>query len=465
MSNVKNLTINAMAPLAVGEPGEQTWDQFTHDWNQGRDRGLHGVAFDMWWRDFQPERKRFDWSRAEKTISIVRPRQGKAAPVLSFHKCGGNVGDTVTKNLPDWAWVEALRRLEEQYGVGKYTMDALKFMGSNGHLSDHYFSHWVTDLVIDVYGEAMEGFLKHFGSSAADISEINISGGPAGEFRMPSYFGKEFDYPNAGSMQCNGDIARLDLELSTIVKYGSREAAETAWGKKIDRSTIMPVDWARFFRRQEHIHTQYGRDLMGWYAGVPVKHFKTLMGKALNVFAADGSALKGIDLGCKFPGIHWRVGHTEDGQVVFADRLAEIAAGLIRPGVDWYEDADGRGYAPIIDAVKSLQGKGSRVVMHYTCLEMPDGDGGAKVGSMANSLVRWVGKYARAAGVPLKGENALGWNLPNKRAWELMRQALTIGGGDYFGLTLLRLSDCLGSDVAREEFTRTLKWVNENQPA
>ncbi len=468
MRDVKKLTINAMAPLCVGAPKQQTWAEFSNDWKEGRDRGLHGIAADFWWEDFEPEQGKFCWDYGDKMFDLVIPRDGTVAAVFAKHRCGGNVGDTVNKYLPKWAWKHAFDKLEQKYGVGKYTMDALKFVSSQGNASDEYFSYWATELVLDLWESSMRDFLKHFGGRAKHLSEINVSLGVAGERRFPSYnsHDKGTDYPTEGAMQCFSPLALLDFELWAITRkrYGSKEAVEEAWGRKLDHATMMPKDMRRFFRRQEHIHTQFGRDLMEWYCGVPSKHAKLVLGKALDVFAADDSAMKGIDIGAKVPGVHWRMGRMKNGELEFGDRLAEISAGLIRPGCDWFDEDEGRGYREMINTFKELQGRGSRVVMHFTCLEMPDGDGPPEARSMANLLVRCVGEECKKAGVPRKGENALAWNLPNKRAWELMRGALTIAGGAYEGLTLLRLSDCLASDTAREEFGRTLKWVNENQP-
>lgn len=459
----KFVTVNAMAPLAVGAPKQQTKDEFKKDCDEGQKLGLDGVAFDNWWADFNPEEDVFNFDYADGIMEACIPRGLSGAPVLGFHKCGGNVGDTVTKDLPAWTWKKVYDKLQALHGVDKYTLDALKFVSEQGNASNEYLSYWVTDLALEYYGKAMRKFQAHFADRKQHFSELNISLGSAGERRFPSYNGhdKGADYPSRGAMQCYSPLALNDLRLWAIVKSGSREAAEAAWGRKLDDDKMLPKDVAKFFHRREHIHTQWGRDIMEWYRRVPNEHTRTLLSEALTVFGADDAPFKGIDIGAKVPGVHWRLGRIEDGEPEFGDRLAEMAAGLIIPGTDWYDDEEGRGYRELIKVFSGLQGKANRVVMHFTCLEMPDADGKPSVRSLAQSLVKWVGAEAKRQGVPIKGENALGWNLPHRRAWELMRGALTLAGGDYQGLTLLRLSDCLGGEVAKEEFAKTLRWVRE----
>lgn len=455
-----------MAPLAVGAPKQQTKDEFKRDCDQAQKLGLDGIAFDNWWEDFNPAEDVFNFDYGDSIIKVCSELGMLGAPVFGFHMCGGNVGDTITRKVPQWVWTRVFEKLQALHGVGKYTMDALKFVSEQGNASNEFLSYWVTDLALEFYAKAMRKFQAHFADRVNQFSELNISLGPAGERRMPSYNGhdKGTDYPTRGALQCYSALALNDLRLWAIVRYGTQDAAETAWGRKLDDDKMLPKDVAKFFRRREHIHTQWGRDLMEWYRRVPNEHTRKMLTEACNIFGADDAPFKGVDIGAKVPGVHWRIGQDDNGEIELGDRLAEIAAGLIVPGTDWYEDRDGRGYRDLIKVFKDLKGKPNRVVMHFTCLEMPDGDGKPSVRSMAQSLVNWVGAEAKRQGVPIKGENALAWNLPHRRSWELMRGALTPGGGDYQGLTLLRLSDCLSSEVAREEFAKTLNWVREKRP-
>ena len=187
-----------------------------------------------------------------------------------------------------------------------------------------------------------------------------------------------------------------------------------------------------------------------------VDHGNQMLSTAVSVFGQRDSAFYGIDLGAKVPGVHWRVGEMVNGNVQLSDRLAELDAGLIRTSLgDWDKDGDGRGYRPIFSMFKSLQpliaGNGTRIVPGFTCLEMPDGDGGPSIKAMPHTLATWVGMEAERQGLHLKGENALNGNLYNKSAWDLMRGFLTLPNqhGYYHGLTFLRMTDIVNNDVAR----------------
>jgi beta-amylase len=300
----------------------------------------------------------------------------------------------------------------------------------------------------------MTAFQRHFAPQAAQIAEINISLGPSGELRYPSYGAHDVGsgYPTRGALQAYSTLARASFRAFLTAKYGG-VAADQA-------SELMapPADPAGFFARREQIETQRGRDFFDWYADSLLAHGRRVMTKAQQIFGAPGAPLRGVDLGAKIPGIHWRLGHYAGGKLVLDDRLAELAAGLIRTsGHDWGSDATGHGYGPLLRMFAALPRRGSGLTVHFTCLEMADGQDKPAAQSLPQSLVRWVGAEAVRQGLRVKGENALGWNIPNKDSWERMRAALSLPGqtGWYQGLTLLRMSDIVASPVAMAELRKT----------
>lgn len=104
----------------------------------------------------------------------------------------------------------------------------------------------------------------------------------------------------------------------------------------------------------------------------------------------------------------------------------------------------------------------SRVVLHFTCLEMADGEGGKKANSVARSLVIWVGQEAQKQGVPIKGENAVWWTLSDPASWARMRSHLAVEGtsGAYEGLTILRMGDVATNAVSKAEMERTIEYAS-----
>ena len=116
---------------------------------------------------------------------------------MSFHKCGGNVGDDVTIPLPSWLWTHF--SLPEQ---------DLKYRSEQGNYSSDVLTLWADRTVKDEYREFLAAFQEHYGSKADSITEINISCGPAGELRYPSYNSHDTGtgYPHPGTRSA-GDRA------------------------------------------------------------------------------------------------------------------------------------------------------------------------------------------------------------------------------------------------------------------
>jgi hypothetical protein len=255
-------------------------------------------------------------------------------------------------------------------------------------------------------------------------------------------------------------------------KYGDVNGLNKAWGKPLDPSGHViepPRDVEHFFRNRGHLNTQYGRDFFDWYSDSLIEHGRLVMKAAIDVFAAADAPFAGIDIAAKVPGVHWRAGYWKGNQLVLGDRLAELAAGLIRTsGNDW-RDSDGFGYRPLLKLFNELSKASpkSRIVLHFTCLEMADGDGAPGVNSLAYSIVRFVGQEAARQGVPIKGENALAGNLLGNQSWDRIRSHLAIPGtgGSYEGITFLRMSTILESVVGRNELSKLMSQLAQLKAA
>lgn len=542
----QHISINAMCSLLVGDPydpasktSQEARAKARAYFTDMKARGVEGISADFWWGQIQPVAGPIDWKQPgaayyDWLVDTIIECGLKVVPILSFHQCGGNVGDDVFVPVPKWIW----DKLALLLGDANYA----KFVSEQGNACDEYVSFWATHLVLDYYAAFARSFRDHFADRAQHISEINISLGPAGELRYPSYnsHDKNVDYPTRGALQCYSKLAIESFRTWALKKYGSLAGIDAAWGTKtVEGQLILPPSNApQFFADQNHRNMQYGRDLFDWYAGVPQEHARLVIGKMFEIFASDDSPMKGIDIGVKVPGIHWLTGNWEfssqvmgavlqgelnalckehalasegkmdataygeqlarkvaghirqrsrtwkpaiDGGVVkLGSRLAELAAGLIRTSdsADWESDEAGRGYRPLIKLFAEFKGNpNSRLVMHFTCLEMADGEGQDRnANSVAQSLVYWVGAEAHRQGVPIKGENAVSWNLPVAAAWERMRNHLiqqpllstrsangpvaqlmadTVRRGWFEGLTILRMNHVTDDPVAAAEMVKT----------
>eukprot|EP00252_Welwitschia_mirabilis_P015510 TRINITY_DN3411_c0_g1_i1.p1 TRINITY_DN3411_c0_g1~~TRINITY_DN3411_c0_g1_i1.p1 ORF type:complete len:309 (-),score=32.03 TRINITY_DN3411_c0_g1_i1:95-1021(-) len=101
--------------------------------------GVEGVMMDVWWGLVERESPgQYNWSGYRELLDMVKKHGLKAQAVMSFHQCGGNVGDSVFIPLPKWV-VEEIdkdndlaytdqngRRNYEYVSLGADTLPVLK---------------------------------------------------------------------------------------------------------------------------------------------------------------------------------------------------------------------------------------------------------------------------------------------------------------------------------------------------
>jgi len=469
-------TINVMSPLLVGDPANpkgvesvEAWKQFDADLKLAKQAGIDGVSTDVWWGLVQPTEKKFNWSYYDKLSEHITKAQLKWVPILSFHSCGGNVGDNVNVPIPEWIWKKAADRTVS----GK--IDAVKFVSEQGNASNEFVSFWATPLVLDSYAGLMRNFQTQYAKLAPQISEVNVSLGPSGELRYPSYNSHDqgTGWPTRGANQGYSELAKEAFRDYVVARYGSTEAVGKAWGiENLTREAILPPsNPSDFFGRNHHKTMQYGRDYFDCYSQSLINHGRTMLGAAVNIFGAQEAPFHGIEIAAKIPGVHWRVGSRAGDSITFGDRLAELNAGLIRTSRnDWFSDDAGRGYRPILAMFKELNpivpGRGSRVVPVFTAVEMPDGVDGPSVQSLPNTLAKWVGMEARRQGLTIRGENALSGNLGSSNNWNIAHALLDLPNqpGYYNGITFLRMSDVVNNAVARAELAEIIYAIRALEP-
>ncbi|MBZ0189345.1 MAG: family 14 glycosylhydrolase, partial [Candidatus Obscuribacterales bacterium] len=377
------ITLNAMAPLLVGvDPANPLgsssrphWQAFERDLVAAKKLGIEGISTDVWWGMIEPRPGKFDWRYYDHLSTTIQKHGLKWVPILSLHQAGGNVGDNVNIPIPLWVWNKAGSRVPSR------NPDAVKFVSEQGNKSHEYVSYWGTPYIIDRKANVMKEFQSHFAGKAHSISELNISLGTAGEIRYPSYNSHDqgSGYPTRGALQAYSELAKASFRNYSIKKYGSVEAVKEAWGPEFKDGIGPPREPQSFFDQGKHLNTRYGRDFFDWYSDSLLNHGRLMLGTAVDVFGAKGAPFAGIDIGAKMPGVHWRVGSKEGDQIVLGDRLAELSAGLIRTSRgDYGSDAMGRGYRPLMQMFAEVQAKSpySRIVPHFTALEMMDGHEG-----------------------------------------------------------------------------------------
>ncbi|MDO9396926.1 MAG: family 14 glycosylhydrolase [Herbiconiux sp.] len=473
-------TVNVMAPLFIDDwaTSGPAWRAFTDSLAVADRQGADAVAVDVWWGKVEPARGSFDWAYYDKVFAAVTSAGLDLVPVMSFHQCGGNVGDTCSIPIPSWVW--------EPYEIcgfaGCSTPAPVEnyFVSEYGNADREAPSPWGVGndrTLFDMRG-MMDAFEQHYGSGATDyrgrIQEITVGTGPAGELRMPSYAahdrsvaGDPAGYPNRGTFQSYTPAAIRDFADWAVARYGSVAGVGTAWGiPGLSYAMISPpTDHERFIDSGAYSTLRYGRDFTRWYNESLLRHGREVMTQAFGAFDA---AFATVPLGMKVPGVHWQTMGTSPIR-----RAPEIAAGLLHTDQAFDDASTSHGYDGIAGLVADLAAHGDgvsprhEVVLHFTALEMPDGrewDGGSHAYSDAASLVAWVGAAAAKAHIPLKGENALSGSLGSVGSastvgWSHIRDTFQASPTPYSGLTVLRISDVTGAagSTARLEFERFLR--------
>jgi len=117
-----NFTANVMAPLHVTNISE-----FEGWLTTAKNMGVDAVSVDVWWGDVETSDNTFNWSYYDNLFSKIIAHGLKIVPIMSFHQCGGNVGDDYTSKLPSWIWSKGTD---------------MKYKSEQGNYSSEYVALW-----------------------------------------------------------------------------------------------------------------------------------------------------------------------------------------------------------------------------------------------------------------------------------------------------------------------------------
>jgi hypothetical protein len=386
-----------MAPLGQ----IQNWEVFRNQLKTLKNAGVSAITTDIWWGDFEARAdNQFDWGYYLAYAQVVSDSGLKWIPILSFHQCGGYVGDDCNVPLPNWIW-----------SLG--SEDDMKFRDERGFVNGEYVSHFF-EPIHEQYAEAMKSFGENFRNFKSIIPKVYLGLGPAGELRYPSYYGPAgWSYPNRGTLQVYSPSGRRDFQKFAYDKFnGDLRALNSAWNTQLKSfaEISFPTDGDRFFA--DGVKTLYGIDFMTWYQGRLIRHLRKLVGLARENLLP---LMPELQLGAKMAGVHWL--HNSPS----IPHAAEYTAGYYR-----YED--------ILKVMKELD-----VELTFTCLEMDDSDKlRAPFYSAPRSILEEVSSISNRLGLPLNGENALAISN-NPSRYDNIASALKLFS--YKSFTLLRMQN------------------------
>ncbi|XP_016509788.1 beta-amylase 2, chloroplastic-like [Nicotiana tabacum] len=339
---------------------------------------VDGVMVDCWWGIVERRApKEYNWSGYKKLFEIVRDLGLKLQVVMSFHECGGNVGDDIHIPIPQWV---------QEIG---YENPDIYFTDKEGR-RNHECLSWGIDAEmvlngrtpLEVYSDYMRSFRLEFDDFFARrvISEIEIGLGPCGELRYPSYPAKfGWEYPGIGEFQC------YDKYLIKSLQKAAEAWGNSAWGKAPENAgsyNSKPQETGFFCDFGEY-NGFYGRFFLHWYSQILINHGDRVLGLAALAF-------KGTPIAAKVSGIHWWY-NTKS-------HAAELTAGF-------YNSGNFTGYSAIVSMLKK-----HGAALNFTCLELRTVDQEREFPealSDPEGLVWEVLNAAWEVKIPVAGENAL----------------------------------------------------------
>lgn len=343
-----------------------------------RSAGVEGVMVDVWWGLVEKDGPlRYNWEPYLELAQMVERNGLKLQMVMSFHQCGGNVGDSCSIPLPPWVLEETRRDPD------------IVYTDRSGRHNPEYISLGCDTLPvlmgrtpIQVYSDYMRSFKDRFNCYLGQlIVEIQVGMGPCGELRYPSYpeSNGTWRFPGIGEFQCYDKYMKASLQAAAVA------AGHEEWGKEgphdAGHYNQFPEDTG-FFRREGTWNTDYGKFFLEWYSGTLLEHGDRVLAAAEAIFRGTGAKLSG-----KVAGIHWHY-RTRS-------HAAELTAG-------YYNTRFHDGYLPV---AKLMATRG--VVLNFTCMEMRDEQQPGHANCSPELIVRQVKQAAKAAGAELAGENAL----------------------------------------------------------
>ncbi|CAL9092530.1 unnamed protein product [Musa textilis] len=396
--------------------------------------GVEGVMVDVWWGLVERERPgEYEWGGYDDLMEMARRIGLKVQAVMSFHQCGGNVGDSCTIPLPQWVLEEmdndpdlaytdqCGRRNYEYVSLGCDTLPVLK-----GRTP------------IQCYADFMRAFRDHFRHLlGSTIVEIQVGMGPAGELRYPSYpeLHGTWKFPGIGAFQC------YDKYMLSSLKAAALEAGKPEWGHGGPTDAGGYNNWPEdttFFRHDGGWNGPYGEFFLSWYSQRLLEHGERILSSATSVFDSTG-----VKISVKVAGIHWHYGTRS--------HAPELTAG-------YYNTRFRDGYLPI---ARMLGRHGA--VFNFTCVEMRDGEQPSEACCRPEGLVKQVAAAAREAGVALAGENAL--PRYDEMAHEQIVNTATVeaGGEKMAAFTYLRMGPELFQPENWRRFVAFVKKMAEGR--
>jgi len=395
--------------------------------------GVRGVMADVWWGICEPQPNTYKFGAALALCSMLKAIGLEFQATMSFHQCGGNVGDPVYIPIPSWALSVAKEKdLLYRYGADHVSEDCLSLAAANERV---FAGASKQRTALECYHDYMRAFMTACRTYIGDtIQEMQVGMGPCGELRYPSYMmSKGWNYPGVGLVVADDKGMRRMLKEAV--------GMEALPAGLPDKQNALPDD-AAIFRAgdpaTEGFRTGDGKKFFEWYTSALIEYGRMLLtqaSEALKHLEGPAPPADKFAFSIKVSGLHWHCMHPS--------RATETCAGYNCSSSD-----TANAYSDIAAMVAgAAKVAGRPVFFNFTCLEMTnvDNNGNPQTQSAPEDLIAQVRMACIKHAVPLSGENALEFDLATGSwAFERMTKQMrgwSPGRDKMHGLTLLRLND------------------------
>jgi len=280
--------VYVMLPLdtvtAKGVLRYKTSPWFNYALQSMRDCGVRGVAVDVWWGAVERSPGVYNWDAYKVLVEDVKALGLKLQVVLSFHACGGNVGDYASIPLPPWVLKAGeadpdLFFTDRPRGTrrGQRNKECLSFFADDAPALEGRTP-------VQCYSDFMQSFAKAFDKELGSvIDDVIVGSGPCGELRYPSYVeANGWSFPGVGEFQCYDRRA-----LEQLAKAAEAEG-HPEWGRAGPHDAgcynSLPEDTGFFNSEDGSWDSPYGRFFMKWYSGCLLAHGRRLLEVATSAF-------------------------------------------------------------------------------------------------------------------------------------------------------------------------------------
>mmetsp|Transcript_16713 Transcript_16713/g.27925 ORF Transcript_16713/g.27925 Transcript_16713/m.27925 type:complete len:450 (+) Transcript_16713:51-1400(+) len=425
-----SIPVFVMLPLDVisNDGSIKNVDSLSNYFNQLRGANVEGVMADCWWGIAERQEKNYDFSAYEQMTQMAKDAGLKMQFVMSFHQCGGNVGDTCDIPLPSWV-LDSSQDIFYQDQHGNIDREVISLFADTENVVGQSKRS-----PLNIYKDFMTAFKSALGSHVGStISEIQVGAGPCGELRYPSYQMDKWSFCGVGEFQSYNSYAMTQLS-SAATAVGHPEWANSGGPSNAGSYNSVPSETGFFGSNDsENFRSDYGKFYLEWYSSALVAHGQDMLTQANDVF---GNSAK---LAVKVAGIHWW--YLDDSHA------AELTAGYYN--IDGQKDI----YYDLASMFTS-----NNATFDFTCLEMKDNEQPSECKCGPYELVQHTKQATKDNKGHYSGENAL--QRYDTTAYDTIKSQATSLNWNIDAMTYLRLTDDLMSGSNWDNFKHFVNDMN-----